>query len=308
MNTVIVFAALTVFCVAQALFWFARRQRVTQEAILLDRLGELDTPDSSVPALLRAQEAEGGFALALSHLLEEAGDAPALGPLFSRMGLSFLAVFAITALVTASVGVAVVFGALSTGFPILMLFRRKRARVDRIEMQLPEALEVMSISLRAGHALSQAVRLTSREIDSPLREELSRVAEEVALGRSLEDALIAFGDRVPEAKTVRTFVVSVLVLRQTGGNLVEVLEQIIDGMRQQSQYARKLRAMTAEGRTSAFMLAALPPVFVGFTFLLNAGYIGHLFTPGLGYGILGVSVVLYIVGVMWTRRLTDPEA
>jgi len=306
MGAVVFFAAFAVFCILQSVYWFARSQRGAREAILLDRLGEIDTPDSSVPALLRAEEADGTLAQAMGQLLEEAGEAPDLGPLVSRMGLSFLAVFAVFVLLTGSPGAAVIFGSVGALFPILLLLRQKRARIDRIENQLPEALEVMTISLRAGHALSQAIRLTAREIEAPLRDELLRVAEEVALGRSLEDALIALGDRVPQAKTVRTFVVSVLVLRQTGGNLVEVLEQIIDGMRQQAQYARKLRAMTAEGRASAYMLAGLPPVFVGFTFLIDAGYVGQLFTPGLGYTIMVLSLTLYVLGVVWTRRLTDP--
>ncbi len=306
MGAVVFFAAMAVFCVLQSVYWFARRQRSTREALLFERLGEIDTPDSSAPELLRAEEADGTLAQAIGQLLEEAGEPPDLGPLISRMGLSFLAVFAVFVLITGSAGAAVVFGMLGALLPILLLLRQKRARIDRIENQLPEALEVMTISLRAGHALSQAIRLTAREIDAPLRDELLRVSEEVALGRSLEDALIALGDRVPQAKTVRTFVVSVLVLRQTGGNLVEVLEQIIDGMRQQAQYARKLRAMTAEGRASAYMLAGLPPVFVGFTFLIDAGYVGQLFTPGLGYTILALSVTLYVLGVVWTRRLTDP--
>lgn len=307
MNAVVLFAAITIFCILQAVYWFARRQRDVRDAILMDRLGEMDAPDSSVPALLRTQEPAGTLTQAITQLLEEAGDSPDMGPLFSRMGLSFLGVFVVFVLLTGSASAAILFGLLGLTLPFLLLMRKKRARIDRIEDQLPEALEVMTISLRAGHALAQAIRLTAREIDAPLREELLRVSEEVALGRSLEDALVALGERVPQAKTVRTFVVSVLVLRQTGGNLVEVLEQIIDGMRQQSIYARKLRAMTAEGRASAYMLAGLPPVFVCFTFLIDPGYVGHLFTPGLGYMILILSITLYVTGVLWTRRLTDPR-
>ena len=105
----------------------------------------------------------------------------------------------------------------------------------------------------------------------------------------------------------RTFVVAVLVLRQTGGNLVEVIESIIDTMRQQSAYAQKLQAMTAEGRSSALILAMLPPAFAGLSYVADPGYAKRLYTDSMGQLLLLVAVAFYLTGVMWTRRLVAPK-
>ncbi|MCA9559521.1 MAG: type II secretion system F family protein, partial [Myxococcales bacterium] len=168
-------------------------------------------------------------------------------------------------------------------------------------------LEVMIISLRAGQSLDQTIRLTASELDAPIGDEFHRVSEEVQLGRPLEEALVAMSARLAAARTVRTFVTSVLVLRQTGGNLIEVLEQIIDTMRQQAQYERKLSAMTAEGRSSARMLAGLPPIFVLLAYMADSNYIGTLVNDPVGRVLLTVAIIMYTAGVVWTRRLTNPK-
>jgi tight adherence protein B len=191
--------------------------------------------------------------------------------------------------------------------PYLLLVRKKRLRVSRIEEQLPEALEVMTISLRAGQSLAQTIRLTATELQAPIGDELRRVAEEQELGRPLDEALVAMSRRLKEARTVRSFVVSVLVLRQTGGNLIEVLESIIDSMRQQAQYERKLKAMTAEGRSSSRMLTLLPPIFVFLAYLADTSYIGKLLSDPIGRVLMTISLVLYVIGIVWVRRLVNPK-
>ena len=169
--------------------------------------------------------------------------------------------------------------------PYFGLKRTRAKRMAEINQSVPEALEVMIISLKAGHALPKAVSTTAAEISGPFADELNQVSEELRLGRSVEEVFLRLGNRLAGVKTVRTLCVSVLVLQQTGGNLVEVLEQLIEALHEQAQYVRKLAAMTAEGRMSARILGGLPPMFLMATYLVGPDYVGKLFTPvqGISY-------------------------
>lgn len=312
MKLFILFASASVFFILQAIYWIVASRRASRQAVLAERLGAAEDLDGAADILKDAGEPDGwleelSFTQSLRDLLEQAGDEGAVGPFLSRTLMAFLGAFAFFLIVTADLAAALVFGLGAMMLPYLFLLRRKRLRISRIEEQLPEALEVMTISLRAGQSLAQTIGLTAREIQAPLGDELRRVAEEQQLGRPLDEALVAMSRRLREARTVRSFVVSVLVLRQTGGNLIEVLESIIDTMRQQSQYERKLKAMTAEGRSSSRMLAALPPAFVMLAYLADPGYIGNLISDSVGRVLLSLAVILYVVGLIWVRRLVSPK-
>ncbi len=312
MQLLIICASLSVFFILQAVYWIVVSRRTARTAVLADRLGAGDV-GVQTDTLLKVDEENQSwieqFALGatLRNLLEQAGEDGAVGAFVSRCSLYFLGAFALVLVITGEPAGAFVlsFGALL--IPYLLLMRKKRLRISRIEEQLPEALEVMTISLRAGQSLAQTVRLTSTEIQAPLGDEMRRVAEETELGRPLDEALVAMSQRLKEARTVRTFVVSVLVLRQTGGNLIEVLESIIDTMRQQSQYERKLKAMTAEGRSSSRLLALLPPGFMAMAWMADPGYVGKLLSDPVGRILLTVSFCLYMIGLFWVRKLVNPK-
>lgn len=302
MNLVALVAAMAVFCVLMAFWLFRSSRQAARDALLAERLGT-DESMMQANALLRGEQTG-----SLAQLLVEAGGTMDVGGFVSRLimftGVSFLFLLMITKSLGGSLFLAVFLT------PLLMwmvLLRRKRKRLSRIEEQLPEALEVMIISLRAGQSLEQTIRLTATQLDDPIGGEFQRIAEEVELGRPLEQALISMAERLSGVRTVRTFVVSVLVLRQTGGNLIEVLESIIDTMRQQSQYERKLKAMTAEGVASSRMLGGLPIVFVFITYLVAPEYIGRLVTDPIGRFMALVASVLYLFGMFWIRRLVNPE-
>lgn len=302
MSLVALTAAMAVFCVLMAFWMFRSSKRAARDAMLAERLGTDESMMQS-NALLRGDDTG-----SLAQLLEEAGGTMDIGGFVSRLimftGVSFLFLL----LLTKSLGGALFLSVLLTPLMLWMvLLRRKRKRLERITEQLPEALEVMTISLRAGQSLEQTIRLTANQLDDPVGSEFRRVAEETELGRPLEQALINMAERLSTVRTVRTFVVSVLVLRQTGGNLIEVLESIIDTMRQQSQYERKLQAMTAEGRSSSRMLGALPIVFVLLAYMADPTYIGRLLTDPLGQGMALVALTLYLLGMFWIRRLVNPE-
>jgi tight adherence protein B len=143
---------------------------------------------------------------------------------------------------------------------------------------------------------------------SPAGDELRRVAEEHALGRPIEDAFLALSRRLPGCDAVRTLVTSILVLRQTGGNLVEVIERIIETLAAQAQYRMRLRAVTSEGRSSGVMLAALPIVFALLAAGADPAYM-HLFVEdSAGQTIALITFALWASGSLWIRRLIKETA
>ena len=154
--------------------------------------------------------------------------------------------------------------------------------------------------------MPKAIATTAAETNGPLQEELQVLADELRLGRTVEDGFMRLGQRLRSLPTMRTFVVAVVILQQTGGNLIEVLEQIVDVLHEQTQYARKLAAMTAEGRMSARILCGLPPVFLGLTSLAAPDYVGKLFNNVPGLVIFCLAMGLYLAGFFWVRRLVDP--
>jgi tight adherence protein B len=295
-------SGIALFSVLMAFWLFRSSKRAARDAMLAERLGT-DESMMQANALLRGEQSG-----SLAKLLEEAGGHTDVGGFLSRLVMFTGVAFLFFLLIFKNLGGALFFSVFLT--PLIMwlvLLRQKGKRLARISEQLPEALEVMTISLRAGQSLEQTIRLTANQLDDPIGSEFQRVAEETELGRPLEQALVNMAERLSEVRTVRSFVVSVLVLRQTGGNLIEVLESIIDTMRAQSQYERKLMAMTAEGRSSSRMLGGLPIVFIGLTYLADPGYIGKLVTDPLGQFLSVIALALYLVGMFWIRRLVNPE-
>ncbi len=308
--------AAAVFFGLQAVYWVRTNRRVTQDEVLKKRLGSVEalTTDEADGLLRRGIDDERGalkwlpFYAHLQATSFEAGDASGVPGLVLRALVFGFVGVTLALIATGMVGLAAPAFLLGALLPYAALSARVQKRRARIDEQLPEALEVMSISLRAGHSLQQTLRLTSTEIQSPLGDELRRVAEETELGRPIDEALLALSDRLRGSRAVRTFVVAVLVLRQTGGNLVEVIESIIDTLRQQSTYERKLLAMTSEGRSSARMLAMIPPIFTAMAFVTNPKYAGQLTSTSMGRMITLAAAGLYIFGLLWVRRLVDPKA
>jgi len=304
MELFVVLVGATLFCVLQALYWHQRGRTRKKALDLLGRLG--GAADFNEVSLLREGAADNGLVASLRTRLRQAGEPPEITPFLAKVVLWGLMGAVLGLLVGGALGTGLAGGLLGGSLPLMQLGRRRTQRLIDIEKNLPEALQVLIISLKAGHALPKAIATTAIEMPGALREELQILADELKLGRSVEEGFLRLGQRLSSLSTVRTFVVAVIVLQQTGGNLVEVLEQLVDALHEQSQYARKLAAMTAEGRMSARILCGLPPTFLLLTYLVAPEYIGGLFQPGFGLIVFGIALFLYVVGFFWVRRLIDP--
>jgi tight adherence protein B len=193
---------------------------------------------------------------------------------------------------------AVVLGALPPGY----LYWLKNQRMKMFERQLPEALELVSRALRSGHAFSVGLRLVGDEAADPIGIEFRRAFDEISMGVALPQALQNMTDRL-DCVDLRFFVTSVLVQRETGGNLAEIIDSLAGMIRKRFELHLKVRALSAEGRFSAIILFALPIVVGGILYKMNPDYMSILFTDPMGQKMLMVGSFLMVTGAIIMKRM-----
>ncbi len=290
------FVAVLALGAAAMLVWYGRR--ATAAAALRRRLGQLAAPGGR-DALVR-DEASG-----LLRLLAESGLAWTPGQLVARAAVAV----ALGALAGAALGSGTMAVVLALGGCVALWAIVRRARARRLALcdeQLPQALEIMALAMRAGHALPGALQLAAQEAPAPLCHELQRAHDEHQLGRPIHEVLARMGERLPGCEAVGTFVVAVAVLQETGGNLISVIDRIVDNARSRAGYQARLRALTAEGRQSARLLALLPGAFFVLAMASDPSYAGTLLGDPGGQMIGLVAVGMWVMGMLWTRRLVRP--
>ncbi|MCH2128741.1 MAG: type II secretion system F family protein [Pirellulaceae bacterium] len=188
--------------------------------------------------------------------------------------------------------------------PFIACFFRRKHRFAAFQKQLPEALELIARALRAGHSLAAGMKLVADEMPAPMGAEFGRVYEEQNLGVPLEEALDSVSDRIPNLD-LRFFTTAVILQRQTGGDLAEILDKIGRLIRERFRIWGAIQALTGEGRISGVVLLGLPPVLFLTIYYINPDYIQILFTDPLGGWMLGVTVALQIVGALVIRKIIN---
>jgi tight adherence protein B len=198
---------------------------------------------------------------------------------------------------------AAVFGAT---LPYLTVKRRSEKRLRLFEEQLPEAIDLIGRAIRAGHPLSAGLKMVSDESRDPVKVEFRQLFEEQRFGLPFEDSMYGLADRVPIVD-VRILITAILIQREVGGNLAEVLDNLSSVIRERFKIRRQLRVITAQGRLSGYILAVLP-IAVGFAiFLINRPYVMILFRHPVGKLLAVTAVVLQILGYLWIRKIVDIE-
>lgn len=188
--------------------------------------------------------------------------------------------------------------------PLFWLVLRRRRRLRKFAKQLPDALELMARALRAGHSLSAGFHLVSDEMSEPISVEFNRVYEEQNLGISLDEALQGITERVPNLD-LRFFATAVILQRQTGGDLAEILDKIGHLIRERFKIWGQVQALTGEGRLSGIVLLALPPLLFVTVWYLNPDYVMVLFTDPMGKKMLAGGVVMQILGALVIRKIVN---
>jgi tight adherence protein B len=316
-EVLIVLGSVALLALLEACYFVYRWYSDRRDAELRRRLRALGKGGELDSRLLRRGRLAGSAGLArtlaavpgtarLEALLEQA-DAPlSVAQLISACAAIAAAGFGFA--ITMRAGVAApLFPVLGGLAPILFLLARRSKRSHRLSEQLPEALDMMSRSLRAGHSLPSSFQVVAGEMPQPIAIEFARAYEEQKLGRSIEDAVVQMAGRAPGNGDFQIFAVSTVIQRETGGNLAEILDKIAGTIRERYKFYGKLRALTAEGRASGLVLGALPIGVILMLSVMNPNYLGRLFDNPIGNKILAFAVVSWCAGLGWIWKLTKLE-
>ncbi|GAB2476537.1 type II secretion system F family protein [Comamonas humi] len=256
---------------------------------------------SEVPVLQRAL-----LGMPRAHVLDrailQAGlDWSVSGLLLGCAALFALGMMTVLALNQALV-LALVAGAVLAALPLLYLQRRRNQRLQQLERQLPEALDLIARALRAGHAFSAGLQMVGDEMAEPIAGEFRLVHDEVNYGTSQEQALSNLGERVP-LTDLRYFIVAVIIQRESGGNLTEVLTNLSRLIRERLKLQAKIRVLSSEGRLSAWILALMPFALGALLYLFNREFMEPLWNDPIGVTILQWLAVMMVLGVLLLRHI-----
>jgi tight adherence protein B len=175
-------------------------------------------------------------------------------------------------------------------------------RFAKFEESFPEAIDTLARAVRAGHAFTTALEMIANEVSEPVAGEFRQLYEEQKFGLPVRDALLNLADRVPLVD-VKFFVTAVMLQRETGGNLAEILDNLSYVIRERFKILRQVRVHTAQGRLTMMLLMALPPTVVVVMLMLNRGFIQPLFTDPLGHALIVGGITLQTIGYFVIRRI-----
>ena len=241
---------------------------------------------------------------ALRLLVTQAGSTWTVGALIFGSALAGLLVtWALSLFV--SVFPLAILAAVATGLaPFGYLYAKREARFRRFDALLPEAIDLMSRALRAGHAVTSAIEMVSQEIAEPVASEFGIVFKEQNLGLPIREAILGLVERVP-LEDVRFLATAILVQKETGGNLAEVLDKTSVVMRERIRLKGQLQIYTAQGRITGWVLCLLPFIVFFVINLVNHEYEKKLWTEPLGLHLIYAGLAMMAIGIYAIRKIID---
>jgi tight adherence protein B len=216
--------------------------------------------------------------------------------------LASIATFMFTHLLWAAI-VAFVLG---LGVQPLILKRKRSKRIDRFEERFPEALDLLSRAVRAGHAFSAGMKMVADELDDPVGPEFRKSFDEQNYGLPLKESLNGLAERIP-LLDVKFFATAVLIQRETGGNLAEILDNLANVVRERFKIRRQVRVHTAHGRFTGYVLMALPAFLAIALMFINPEHMNLLFRESIGQMMLMVCIVMQAIGFIWIKQIVKIE-
>jgi len=286
----------------------ARRLKPTVKARLAERVTLMRkiAPRTTVPAVEQIFERSAGLIRPLEKLLERSGLSMTVGQLV--LGCAFVAVLAffLALQVIGVLLIALAVAPIASILPVLVVRWVANRRMAKFEEQFPEAIDLIARGLRAGHALTTALGMVAEEAPEPVRTEFRLLYDRQNFGMPLSDAFKNFAERVPLIDA-RFFATSVLTQRESGGNLGEVLDNLSALIRERFKLKRHVRAVSAHGRMTGWLLSMLPMAIGLILAAIAPGYIDIMFTDPLGRMIVGLALVMQAIGAFVMRRIIDIE-
>jgi tight adherence protein B len=241
----------------------------------------------------------------LARLIEQSGTRLSIGA-FVLISVTCGLIFALLGGMVVRAPWGTVIGIVGLFVPTLLLMRRRRSRMNRFEEGFPEALDLLSRAIKAGHALTTALGMVADETGDPIGPEFRKTYDEQNFGLPLRDALTNLSVRVP-LLDVRFFVTAVLIQRETGGNLSEILDNLSHVVRERFKVLRQVRVHTAHGRFTGYVLLALPAALAVALTFINREHMMLLFQERMGRMMLTAAVVLQVIGYLWIKKIVKIE-
>jgi tight adherence protein B len=244
--------------------------------------------------------------LSLSRWIEQSGVHISPSALMlSSVACAVILGFLVASLTRMSIG-WVVGGAFGLVAPFLYIKVKRTRRMRKFEETFPEALDLVARALKAGHAFATGLKMVADEMDEPVGPEFRKTFDEQNFGLPLKDALANLTDRMP-LLDVRFFATAVLIQRETGGNLSEILENLAHVVRERFKILRQVRVYTAHGRLTGYVLLALPAFLAIALMFINPEHMQLLFRERIGHMLLMSAVVMQTVGYFWIKQVVKIE-
>ncbi|SOZ99970.1 Tad secretion system, secretion accessory protein [Cupriavidus taiwanensis] len=239
---------------------------------------------------------------ALDRWLEQSGSSWSVAQLFGYCAMVMLCTVALIPLLPVPASLVMLGAVLAAMLPVLQVVHLRAKRLKQLEAQLPDAVDMISRALRAGHSFSGALSMVGQEMKAPIGPEFRTTFEEINYGVALDEAMTNLAMRVPVAD-LRYFVIAVLIQRESGGNLAEILDTIGTMVRERLKLFDKIRVLSAEGKLSAWVLGLLPFATAGMILVINPGFMNVLWEDPLGLRMIGGALVSMTFGVLWMRKI-----
>ena len=240
----------------------------------------------------------------LDRLLQQANVQYRLG--FFMLLTIFLALtgFFPGILITGNYALSTIIAAALAVIPFFYLCLKKKKRMEKFQRQLPEGLELIARSLKAGHSFPSGMKLAADEFDDPLGPEFDETLNEINFGVSVPDALKNLADRI-DCPDLKFFVISVILQRETGGNLAEIIESLAYIIRERFKLYGKVKILAAEGKLSAIILVAIPFLIMIALRFINPDYINLLFTEPAGRIMSGIALFMMALGILVMKKMVN---
>ncbi len=259
-----------------------------------------DNQLSKIPSLNKLLE-KLNLSKTLHKLLEQSGSNMKVGQLILLM-LIMAALGYLVGLKTANLIIKLALFLLFGSFPLILIHMQCKRRLKAFIHAFPDAIDMMVSAIKAGHAFNQAMKLVGDEAPDPVGVEFKKTFEQYNLGINLKEALLNLSNRV-NSLDLKLFVTAILLQRETGGNLTEILDKMSYTIRERFKLIGQIKTYTAQGRMSAWILGTLPLAFVLIISALNPGYLEPLFKDKLGHYVIAIAAFMQIVGFFFIQRI-----
>jgi tight adherence protein B len=239
-------------------------------------------------------------------ILQQAGVSWTLQTLFLLSIGAAVGLGSVTLIMSQSLAIGFVATVIGAMLPTMYVRRRRTKRMNAFEELLPEAIDLVGRALRAGHPLTAGFKMAADDGPEPVAGEFRRVFEEQRFGLPIQDSLLGMADRV-NIVDVRILVTAILIQREVGGNLAEILDNLSAVVRARFTIRRQIRVYTAQGRMTGYLLSALPILLFSMLYMINAEYMSILFTDPIGKILIVVAITMQLIGFMWIRKIIKIE-